>query len=502
MPRYSPEATEKRRLKNFDAWVSAARSVHADRFDYEPSRSSFINQKSSLLVHCRLHNATFNVSGFDHLRYRGGGCPECESAHRSTAGKAKGLFSFMSYFESNLKGRLELLSDYQGMGIPIKVRCMAHGEVNMITPDTLVNKKAWGCGQCARESVAAKVRLTLDDIKEKFADVLPSHVTVVGVTHSPNKPAMVTIQCDIHGDKPVLVGYLTRSANGNGYFCPKCGDENVGYAAQRLRRLLDTGEEGRPTWIGVMEVEVYGVRSLKVGVSTRPLTDRYGINLKTIYFSAKLPERDALLIENEIHRSFTEYSDKRILFAGMRIGRRWGGDTECYLFKAQAPIMSLIKQRLNEVERRSFDYRSAANSFVEPDFTKRDVSRPVGVFTKAKPVICLDTGDWFPSASDAALWARTSGGNLSAALAGKRRVAGGYRWVWAEDFAELSGIPELPDKAYRRRKVLRVEDGHLFGSLAEAAKACGISSSHITGVCRGSRRSAGGFTWKYVDDDS
>lgn len=41
------------------------------------------------------------------------------------------------------------------------------------------------------------------------------------------------------------------------YGCAKCGKEKIGYASNRLQRLLESGERGRDTWIGVMEVKVF-----------------------------------------------------------------------------------------------------------------------------------------------------------------------------------------------------------------------------------------------------
>ncbi len=39
--------------------------------------------------------------------------------------------------------------------------------------------------------------------------------------------------------------------------CAKCGKEKIGCASNRLQRLLESGERGRDTWIGVMEVKVF-----------------------------------------------------------------------------------------------------------------------------------------------------------------------------------------------------------------------------------------------------
>lgn len=49
-----------------------------------------------------------------------------------------------------------------------------------------------------------------------------------------------------------------------------------------------------------------------------------------------------------------------------------------------------------------------------------------------------------------------------------------------------------------KRKVIR-SDGAEFQSTCEAARVTGVGQSHVSAVCRGSRKSAGGFGWKYKE---
>jgi group I intron endonuclease len=47
----------------------------------------------------------------------------------------------------------------------------------------------------------------------------------------------------------------------------------------------------------------------------------------------------------------------------------------------------------------------------------------------AKPVRCIETGDVFPSAEDAAKWCGLkAGGQITQAISGSKKTAGGYRW--------------------------------------------------------------------------
>lgn len=94
--------------------------------------------------------------------------------------------------------------------------------------------------------------------------------------------------------------------------------------------------------------------------------------------------------------------------------------------------------------------------------------------------------------------------------------------IWREKKAQGIGAHENTRKAllesnYRRRKekapkevskgrkqrIAKLdEDGNIleeFESMALASTSTGITPSHISGVCRQERKSAGGFKWKYMD---
>lgn len=53
------------------------------------------------------------------------------------------------------------------------------------------------------------------------------------------------------------------------------------------------------------------------------------------------------------------------------------------------------------------------------------------------------------------------------------------------------------------KKVIRLEDEKVFGSLAEAARFCGLKShTSISDCLRGTRITAGGYHWKYFEEDA
>lgn len=53
--------------------------------------------------------------------------------------------------------------------------------------------------------------------------------------------------------------------------------------------------------------------------------------------------------------------------------------------------------------------------------------------------------------------------------------------------------------AQKKIAVKNITTGESYASVSEAAAACNLDPSHIVGVCRGRRRSAGGCYWQYEE---
>lgn len=52
---------------------------------------------------------------------------------------------------------------------------------------------------------------------------------------------------------------------------------------------------------------------------------------------------------------------------------------------------------------------------------------------------------------------------------------------------------------HSKRKVLNVTTGETFNSIKEASEFYDLKATHISRVCRGKRKTTGGFEWKYID---
>lgn len=56
--------------------------------------------------------------------------------------------------------------------------------------------------------------------------------------------------------------------------------------------------------------------------------------------------------------------------------------------------------------------------------------------------------------------------------------------------------------ALNKKKVLCVETGNIYESVTTAAKEIGVSLSLIVVVCKGKQKTAGGYHWKYIKEET
>jgi hypothetical protein len=253
-----------------------------------------------------------------------------------------------------------------------------------------------------------------------------------------------------------------------------------------------------------MAVEVFGIESIKVGVTTRTLKERYKWNLKKIYFSAQLSEVDAYILENQIHRYFKKQHDLRILMAGMRTGERWSGDTECYWHDRLDEIIEFVRNYINDAS--SVNYEKELSIFEIPNFFPRDVGRLKDESNNPIKVVGVDPDSLevvvqFESISDAR---RAGYTNLSQIISGKtdRQISNGLRWFKNDTFNVYQVKPLRSSQRGGPKVVICIDTNEEFESITIAenvlrSRGIKVSGSHITSVCKGRRKIAGGYSWKY-----
>lgn len=83
---------------------------------------------------------------------------------------------------------------------------------------------------------------------------------------------------------------------------------------------------------------------------------------------------------------------------------------------------------------------------------------------------------------------------------GKYLTCGEYYWCYAKNYSN-EWQPRTNKNEEKKKKVRRIEDGAIFNSIAEAARASGIKSPEtISRCCNGKQKTAGGYHWEYVDN--
>jgi len=112
-------------------------------------------------------------------------------------------------------------------------------------------------------------------------------------------------------------------------------------------------------------------------------------------------------------------------------------------------------------------------------------------------VICLDTGEYFPTCEAAAKKFGISATTVSRIANGKYRSS--LHFILAEEpsYNEIRG--ENKRGNHRPEAVICVETNERFQSIRHAARTMGIANTSISGVLRGTLKTAGGFHWKYAD---
>jgi hypothetical protein len=115
--------------------------------------------------------------------------------------------------------------------------------------------------------------------------------------------------------------------------------------------------------------------------------------------------------------------------------------------------------------------------------------------------------DTFKSIKEA--YIKTNATNINRCLAGKRMASGGFAWKYTDD-KDYIFVPTKKRNYKVKNSIVSSNINQLdkdteeviatFNSITEASKVTGVDSSKICQVCKGKRKSASGYKWRYVGD--
>ena len=117
-------------------------------------------------------------------------------------------------------------------------------------------------------------------------------------------------------------------------------------------------------------------------------------------------------------------------------------------------------------------------------------------------VICLNTKKIYPTITQAEL--ETGAKHISDCCKGKIKSSGkdaqGNALYW-KYLSEYTGDEHFELKKQKRKKtaVLCIQTGNIYSSAMEAERITNIDSTSIGRCCNGKRKSAGGYTWKWIE---
>ena len=101
----------------------------------------------------------------------------------------------------------------------------------------------------------------------------------------------------------------------------------------------------------------------------------------------------------------------------------------------------------------------------------------------------------FQSLEEASKSSSISEESISHACIGDRKTSNGFYWTYTSTF-------DLKEDIRKKKVILYDYEGELvkvFDSISEASKATEVNKSSIAKCCRGERKKAGDFIWKFLD---
>ena len=121
-------------------------------------------------------------------------------------------------------------------------------------------------------------------------------------------------------------------------------------------------------------------------------------------------------------------------------------------------------------------------------------------------IICINTREVFDTMNEASIKHNVSRTCIYDCCIGKQKTAGDCRWAYYDDYIkdpdkynELKYDDNYVKHKYKPKRVLCIETNVIYNSITEAANSVGVDRSTISKVCKGKRKTVGGYHWKYID---
>jgi len=334
--RYSDAALQLMKQKRKKRFLERASMLHGAKFKYPNLDSQYVDAKTPITIICSRHGQ-FDATPDNHLTFQGGKCPQCGKQAKSAAAKSKYKAAYLDWFNESLPEHLSLADDFSDPNTPINFYCAIHKSYEQHRPVYLKNNRLWGCSKCAKTATVVSRQLDLSELQKTF--VPPSGIEILRLSRDGEVPTKIVCKCSRHGVFSTTMGVIS---NGK-YWCNDCASAQRGFAQQRLSRLEKDKKLGENCHLALLKVQVFGLTSLKLGVTTRTITERYKEAISEIYEDIVLPEIHAYTLEQKLLQQFKTHRDHRIKKLGVAYGKRWSGDTELFSLEAKDALLFQLK---------------------------------------------------------------------------------------------------------------------------------------------------------------
>ena len=244
------EITSKKRMLSTEEFVSKAKKVHGNKYDY--SRTVYNGLSKRLIVTCPIHG-DFEQRASNHLE--GCGCPKC--GKEDSLSKRSLNFEYFKQRANDVhKGKYKYIEEsFKNGKSKIKIICPVHGEFIQQANAHLLGQ---GCPKCGRDKstkIISEPKQQIDFINEanekhkRFYD----YSEVVYKNNYTN----VSIICPIHGK------FLQTPKNHlRGSGCPKCSrstlEESVANVLDEMKiKYIHRASKRDLKWLGYQHLDFY-----------------------------------------------------------------------------------------------------------------------------------------------------------------------------------------------------------------------------------------------------
>lgn len=215
-----------------DEWVSRAKEIHGDRYDY--TQAEYTRSTEKLKIICNKHQQPFYMVANCHIGKQAQGCPICAREATNKALELRTNEARLRFSDEVFKKHGDLIDvsgfEYKGSKVVGTAICREHGEFS-IKPNALLTKVGAGCPKCGIWS--DKKRMSLEVFESRFKVKHPDYVLVASSYSKASDP--VSFICPEHGE--VSVANASSMLSDNPVGCPLCAQ------ASRIAPIVLSTEE-------------------------------------------------------------------------------------------------------------------------------------------------------------------------------------------------------------------------------------------------------------------